>query len=58
MFNEAALALRAHLIDAIQKVRDTLDEHLENVAKKVCHAPKLVPRRAGWLLDTSRFFNL
>ncbi|KAM5532437.1 hypothetical protein V8D89_013931 [Ganoderma adspersum] len=35
MFGEAALALQAHLIAAIQKVRDTLDEHLEEVAKKI-----------------------
>ncbi|PIL36749.1 hypothetical protein GSI_00438 [Ganoderma sinense ZZ0214-1] len=35
MFDEAGLALRKHLVAAIQKVRDTLDEHLEMVAKKV-----------------------
>ena len=35
MFGEAALALRRHLVAAIQNVRDTLDEHLETVAKTV-----------------------
>ena len=39
MFDEAALALRQHLTAAIQKVRDTLDEHLETIAKKVRRAP-------------------
>ncbi|KAI1792937.1 hypothetical protein LXA43DRAFT_1129135 [Ganoderma leucocontextum] len=35
MFAEAALALKQHLADAIENVRETLDERLEEVAKKV-----------------------
>lgn len=54
MFDEAALALRRHLVAAVQKVQDTLDEHLEKVAKKVRRARPLL--RA--VLDDSSHFPL